>query len=173
VSLYAVVFFDARLYADMGLQAIYFALSLYGWWAWVRGGDHHEGLSVSVLSWRQRTALLGLGAVGGLLLGALLHRFTNASLPFADSTLTSFSIVAQWLQTRKRLETWILWITADLFYVAMFLYKELYLTAGLYAVFLLLAALGFRDWRRSMTASAEPPTPTPTAHQRSDPEPAP
>lgn len=156
MTLYAVVFFEAKLYADMGLQALYFALSVYGWWAWVRGGEKHEGLRVSTLAWPARAALLVVGAAGGLLLGAVLHRLTDASLPFADSTLASFSIVAQWLQTRKRLETWVLWIAVDLFYVAMFIYKDLHLTAGLYAVFLLLAALGFRDWRRSMAAPTDP-----------------
>ena len=63
-----------------------------------------------------------------------------------DSTLTSFSIAAQWMQTQKLLESWLAWLAVDVFYVGMFLYKELYLTAGLYAVFLVLAAMGFAEW---------------------------
>ena len=71
-----------------------------------------------------------------------------------DSSLTSFSIIGQWMQTRKILEAWLLWIAVDVFYVGMFVFKGLYLTAGLYAVFLYLAAVGFISWRRSMTEPA-------------------
>ena len=150
VTLYAAVFYHSRLYADMGLQAIYFALAIYGWWAWLHGGEDHGTLRVSLLSTRARVALVAGGAVAGFVLGRALHAWTDASLPFMDSTLTSFSIVAQWMQTRKFLEAWLLWLAVDVFYVGMFLYKGLYLTAGLYAVFLYLAVLGFVGWRRSM-----------------------
>lgn len=154
VTMYAVVFYQARLYADMGLQGIYFLLSVYGWWAWLHGGEGRTELSVTLVSWRLRSLLLLLGAAFALLLGTLLHRFTDAALPFMDSTLTSFSLVAQWLMTRKHLENWIVWIAVDVFYVGMFLMKSLYLTAGLYAVFLLLATLGLAEWRRSMAPPA-------------------
>jgi len=153
VTLYAVVFYQARLYADMGLQAIYFALAVYGWWAWLHGGEKHGELRVSLASWPTRFGLLLLGALSGFFLGLTLHRWTDASLPFMDSSLTSFSIIAQWMQTRKLLEAWLLWLAVDVFYVGMFLYKGLFLTAGLYAVFLHLAVLGLVAWRRSMVES--------------------
>ena len=156
VTLYAVVFHGARLYADMGLQAIYFALALYGWWAWLRGGEDRGELEVSTASWPLRFALLAVGAIAGAALGMTLKTFTDASLPFMDSTLTSFSIIGQWMQTRKILEAWLLWIAVDVFYVGMFIFKGLFLTAGLYAVFLYLAALGFISWRRSMDTIREP-----------------
>ncbi len=155
VTMYAVVFYQAKLYADMGLQAVYFALSVYGWWAWLHGGEDRSELKVSLVSWRARAVLVLLGAVFALGLGTLLHRATDASLPFMDSALTSFSLVAQWLMTRKHLESWIVWIAVDVFYVGMFVMKELYLTAGLYAVFLLLAAVGLAEWRRSMAEPAD------------------
>ena len=150
VTLYAAVFYDARLYADMGLQGLYFALAAYGWWAWRHGGADHGELQVSLTPARQRAALLGAAAIGGVLLGLALHRFTDASLPFMDSMLTSVSIAAQWMQTRKLLESWLVWLAVDVLYVGMFLYKELFLTAGLYSVFLGLAIMGLVTWRRSM-----------------------
>ncbi len=150
VTLYAAVFYDARLYADMGLQALYFGLAVYGWWAWLHGGEDHGELEVSLTSSRTRVVLVVVATLGGVLLGQTLTRFTNASLPFMDSMLTSFSIAAQWMQTRKLLESWLVWLAVDVFYVGMFLYKDLYLTAGLYTVFLVLAAMGFTEWRRSM-----------------------
>jgi nicotinamide mononucleotide transporter len=150
VTLYAVVFYEARLYADMGLQGVYFVLSVYGWWAWLHGGEARSELQVTLASWPLRALLFAIGAVASVGLGGLLSRWTDASLPFMDSALTSFSLVAQWMMTRKLLDCWIAWIAIDVFYVGMFVYKELYLTAGLYAVFLLLAAMGWVEWKRSM-----------------------
>lgn len=157
VVLYAGVFWQARLYADMGLQAVYLALAVYGWWAWLHGGEDQGVLRVSLTSGRMRVVLMALGAAAGVLLGHTLHRFTDASLPFMDSTLTSFSIVGQWMQTRKLLEAWLVWLAVDVFYIGMFLYKRLYPTAGLYAIFLYLALLGFVSWRRSMATPATVP----------------
>ena len=150
VTLYAVVFYQAKLYADMGLQGLYFGLAIYGWWAWRHGGEDRGELHVTLASTRTRLVLVVIGTGVGILLGQTLSRFTDASLPFMDSALTSFSIVGQWMQTRKLLEAWLVWLGVDVFYVGMFLYKGLYLTAGLYAVFLILAVLGFLSWRRSI-----------------------
>lgn len=150
VVMYGVVFFHARLYADMGLQAIYLALALYGWWSWLHGGSDRGGLSVSRAPLAFGVGLLMIGAAGGGGLGFLLERWTDASLPFMDATLSAFSVVAQWMQARKLLQAWLLWIAVDVFYVGMFIFKGLHLTAGLYAVFLYLAVFGYRSWRRSM-----------------------
>lgn len=158
VTLYAVVFYQAKLYADMGLQALYFGLAIYGWWAWRHGGEDHGELHVTLASTKMRLVLAGVGAVAGILLGQTLSRFTDASLPFMDSALTSFSIVGQWMQTRKLLEAWLVWLGVDVFYVGMFLYKGLYLTAGLYAVFLILAVMGYLSWRHSIGEALQPVT---------------
>ena len=130
------------------------ALAAYGWWAWLHGGDDHGELHVHRLTPPAGIVLLIAAIAGGALLGGILQRFTDASLPFMDSLLTSFSIAAQWMQARKLLENWLVWLAVDLLYVGMFLYKGLFLTAGLYAVFLLLAGMGFVQWRRSMASSA-------------------
>ena len=156
VVLYAVVFIQAKLYADMGLQALYFGLAIYGWWAWLHGGQDHGERRVTLASARMRWILVVLGVTAGVGLGQVLNRFTDASLPFMDSILTSFSIVAQWMQTRKKLEAWLIWLAVDVFYVGMFLYKGLYPTAGLYAIFLYLALLGYMEWKRSMGRSFVP-----------------
>ncbi len=150
VALYASVFYEARLYADMGLQGLYFGLAAYGWWAWLHGAEDRGELAVATTSLRAGAMLLVLATLGGVFLGAVLNRLTDASLPFMDSLLTSFSIAAQWMQTRKLLDSWLVWLAVDVLYVGMFLYKDLYPTAGLYGVFLILATLGFVQWRRSM-----------------------
>lgn len=156
VGLYAVVFFHARLYAEMGLQVVYLALSLYGWYQWRFGGVNHTALRVTRVSRRLLLALLALNLAAWLALGTVLARYTNANLPYLDSLLTTTSLVAQWMMTRKLLENWILWIAVDIVYVPMFFSQHLVPTAGLYAVFLVLAVLGYRDWRRSWTLHSAP-----------------
>ena len=149
VALYFVVFLEAKLYADMGLQVVYFALSLYGWYEWLYGGENRTELHVSRTPRALGVRLLVIGVVCAATLGTLLARFTDAALPYVDSATTSTSLIAQWMMTRKILENWAVWVVVDVVYVAMFLFKKLYLTAGLYAVFLVLAIMGYVQWRRS------------------------
>ena len=154
VVLYTIVFYEAKLYADMGLQVIYAILSIYGWYQWLYGGEGHTTLHVSRTSRTIAVRLALIAVTGAALLGSLLHRTTDATLPFMDSALTSTSLVAQWMMTKKLLENWALWIAVDVLYVGMFIYKGLYVTAVLYAVFLGLAVKGLIDWRESMRAGA-------------------
>jgi nicotinamide mononucleotide transporter len=150
VVLYALVFYDAKLYADMGLQVIYAVLSIYGWYEWLYGGEGRTELRVTRTAGRLWTVLLAIAAGGSAVLGIVLHHETDAALPYMDASLSSTSLVAQWMMTRKLLENWLVWIAVDVLYVGMFIFKHLYLTAGLYAVFLALAVRGYVDWRRSM-----------------------
>ena len=150
VALYFIVFLEAKLYADMGLQVVYFALSLYGWYEWLYGGENRTELHVSRVTRALGLKLLLIGLASAALLGTILARFTDASLPYLDSATTSTSLVAQWMMTRKILENWAVWVVVDVVYVGMFIFKKLYLTAGLYAVFLVLAVMGFIQWKRSL-----------------------
>lgn len=153
-ALYFVVLQRAHLYANAWLQVFYFALSLYGWYEWKFGGAGRTELPVSRTTRGQALVLVPIGLAGALGLGLLLARTTDAALPWIDSALAVTSLLAQWMMTRKLLENWVVWVVADVAYVAMFLSKGLYVTAGLYAVFLVLAAKGFFDWRRSWQARA-------------------
>ncbi len=157
VAIYAVVFYDAKLYADMGLQVIYAVLSVYGWYEWLYGGENRTELHVTRTSPSLGAMLAGIAVAGSVALGLLLRSTTDASLPFMDASLSTTSLVAQWMMTRKKLENWIVWIILDVAYVGMFMYKRLHITAVLYAVFLALAVRGFFDWRRSMRATAPVP----------------
>ena len=150
VALYFVVFFEAKLYADMGLQVVYFVLSLYGWYEWLYGGENRTELHVSRTSRSLGVRLVVIGVASAAILGTMLARFTDAALPYLDSATTSTSLVAQWMMTRKILENWIVWAVVDVVYVGMFIFKKLYLTAGLYAVFLVLAIMGYVQWKKSL-----------------------
>jgi nicotinamide mononucleotide transporter len=156
VVLYAIVFYEARLYADMGLQVVYAALSIYGWYEWLYGGEGRTELHVTRTGARLGALLAVIALSGSAVLGTLLRQTTDAALPYMDSLLSSTSLVAQWMMTRKKLENWLVWIAVDVLYVGMFIFKGLYLTAGLYAVFLALAVRGYIDWRRSAYESSQP-----------------
>jgi nicotinamide mononucleotide transporter len=149
VTLYIFVFFHARLYADMALQVVYIVISAYGWHEWLHGGRGKGRLAVSRGTRRLAAVLAGIGLVAAALLGMLLARYTNAALPYLDATTTTTSLVAQWMMARKILENWLVWVAVDVVYIGMFVYKSLILTAGLYAVFLVLSLMGYFQWRRS------------------------
>ena len=155
VALYAVVFYQGRLYGQMALQPVYFGLSVYGWYQWLHGGEQHAKLEVSRASPRLLVTLAVVNLVTWLALAAILRR-TDAALPWLDALLTTTSLVAQWMMTRKILENWLLWIAVDVVYVPMFFSQKLYATALLYAAFLVLAAMGYVEWRRSIVRRPSP-----------------
>ncbi len=149
VLLFVAVFYRARLYAAMGLQVVYVGLALYGWYAWVKGA---QGVPLRVSRTPRRTlvAAAAVGAAATIGLGLWLGQHTDESMPLTDAATTSFSLVAQWMQTRKLLENWWLWLVVDLAYVGMNGSQGLVWTAGLYAVYTGLAIAGLHQWRRSM-----------------------
>jgi nicotinamide mononucleotide transporter len=149
VTLYIVVFMKSGLYSDMGLQVVYLALSIYGWYQWLHGGEQRAKLHVSratPIAW----IISGMvGVMFWLALARYVSTLQGVAFPYLDAGLTTLSLVAQWMMTRKILENWVLWIIADIIYVPMYFVKHLYVTAGLYLVFLALAIMGFVEWRRS------------------------
>lgn len=149
VSLYTFIFYKSGLYSDMGLQVVYLLLSIYGWYHWLHGGAHRTPLRVSRASPRVWLASGAVAITFWIVLGAYTSSLPGVSLAYLDAALTTLSLVAQWMMTRKILENWLLWIVADIVYVPMYIYKGLYVTAGLYTVFLILAIMGFVQWRRS------------------------
>jgi nicotinamide mononucleotide transporter len=159
VMLYGVIFYDAKLYADMGLQGVFLFFSVYGWYAWTKGSDNYLPDS-SPLQVKQSTIKeLSFGILItipiAVILGYMLKNQTNADFPYIDSMLASLSIFAQILQTRKRLENWYIWILVDTVYILIYVSKDLYLSALLYAVFLALAMQGVIEWRKVLGFSTK------------------
>lgn len=144
------VLFEAKLYAEAGLQGFFFVVNAYGWWLWNRakGADEHT-VAVSWLGWPARAAWLAATVAVSLALGFALHSYTDAALPFADSAVTGASIAAQFLLSFRRIENWVLWIAIDAASVALYVIRELPLLAALYVAFGLLSALGLREWMRA------------------------
>jgi len=149
-AMFVIVFFRTGLYFDFGLQIIYFVLSLYGWYEWLYGGANHSELQVTRTPARLWMYFLIIGLVSWAALSAITSRLPNAALPYMDSALVTVSLIAQYMMTKKYVENWLLWIVVDVFYVGMFIYKKLNLTAFNYLVYLGLAVVGYAAWRRSL-----------------------
>jgi nicotinamide mononucleotide transporter len=147
-ALFFVLFFRSRLYADMALQAMFFSLNAYGWWNWLYGGTQHGVLRISNTRRFEWGALAVAIPVVTLAMRQLLIRVNDAA-PALDAFTTALSVSAQYLQTRKRLEHWWIWILADVVYIPLYVSRKLPLTAVLYGIFLLMCVIGLRDWRRS------------------------
>ncbi|MBC2607090.1 nicotinamide riboside transporter PnuC [Pelagicoccus albus] len=154
VSLYVYIFYQAKLYSDFGLHIFYVGMQFYGWYHWMYGGKDRDKAPIEELS---RNSILIWSAVcllGSVAWGWLMHRFTDAVVPYPDAFTTVTSLVAQWLMAKKKLQNWHFWIAVDIVAVAVYAYKELYLTSGLYAVFLVLCVMGVREWRAKLSAQA-------------------
>ena len=156
VALYALVFAEAKLYSDTLLQLAFAVFLTYGWINWRRHAADEGAIHIAPLSRGKLLRDLAIGLCGGLALGAGMHLFTDASLPWLDAVLTGLSLVAQWWQARRHVATWWLWIAVDVVYVGTYLFKSLHVTAALYVLFLGLAVLGLRAWRAATRPSALP-----------------
>jgi nicotinamide mononucleotide transporter len=159
VTLYVYIFHAARLYSDMILHVIYIGLQIYGWQHWVRGGAAsratHTGtpLPVSSLGTRDRWLWIAAIAVTAFAWGEIMARYTNAAAAHADAFIAAASLCAQYLLARKAIENWIVWIVVDIVAIAVYWSRDLRLTAGLYAVFLVLCLIGLRSWYTSLQRS--------------------
>lgn len=157
VLLYVWIFYEVKLYSDMLLQVVFALMQGYGWWRWRTGRLAHGRVRVEPLPLTQAFVSLGLAAVLALLLGAGMARFTDAQVPWLDAGLTAYSLVASYWAARKHVASWWLWIALDAVYVGLYAYKELPLTAALYAGFIALAIYGLRTWQQDLTAQSSQP----------------
>jgi nicotinamide mononucleotide transporter len=151
-SLFAWVFGEAKLYADVTLQVFFIVSSVVGWWRW-HGSRHVAPAAVTraPMSTVARAALVG--GVAALAYGALLHRFTDAYAPFIDSVVLSFSVVGQWLMMQRRVESWPFWVLVNIVAVPLYASRELHLTSGLYVFYLVNALVSWRHWWRLSQAT--------------------
>jgi nicotinamide mononucleotide transporter len=149
VTLYGVLFFQTRLYSDMLLQVFYVALNLYGWINWSRSKADAGEVVVQTLRWPARIGwLAGCAALTGGW-GWVMHRLTDAALPWWDAGVAMTSVAAQILLARRYLENWVLWIVVDIVAIPLFAVRGLWPTAGVYVILLGLSIWGLIDWNRA------------------------
>ena len=151
VILSGILFYEVRLYSDLILHVVYVVLGFYGWYEWLYGGKNKSTLRVTTLSPQTLLLLISSGGIGTGVIGYLFDRYTEADLAYWDAFTTSFSLVGQYLLAKKKLENWILWIVVDVVASGIYVYKELYLLALLYFLYLGLAAYGYHRWRSTLT----------------------
>ena len=144
--LFALLFVETRLYADATLQIFFIVTSVVGWWQWQRGNDG-RALPVSHAERSTIVRLVPAGMVGALAYGGLLRATTDAAAPFADSAVLAFSVIAQLLLMRRRVESWPFWLIVNTIAVPLFASRGLYVTAVLYVVYWINALVSWRTWR--------------------------
>ncbi len=143
-----VLFWQASLFADMGLQVLYILLGFQGWYLWLHGGQNKTALKVSGSSGRELLilALITIAATCGM---TVYLQSIQDSAPFWDALTTALSIVAQYMLNKKFVENWYVWMIADLIYIPLYAYERLYLTGVVYILFLVMCLFGVRAWRQS------------------------
>lgn len=148
--LYGYVFYQARLYSDVLLQAYFLVTSFTGWYNWLYGGVNGSELSTRFLSSREIAIWAVVFLAGIATLGTFMKRKTAAALPYWDASTTVLSFIAQYLLTLKIVENWALWIVADVIDTGIYFRRKLYATSLLYATLLLLAIRGLVTWLHQM-----------------------
>ncbi len=149
VSLYTAVFWDARLYAAAGLQLLFLGLNIYGLINWRRARADVGDVRVSSLPWTMLVISFGTIAMLGTCIALLLTRTADAEMPWWDSMNTATALAAQWWQARRKIETWLFWILVNIGSIGLYATQGLWFTTATYAVLLLVALHGWREWRRS------------------------
>ncbi len=157
--LYCLVFSGSKLYGDAALQVFFAVMAVWGWAQWLRGVQPDgQALRVRALQSGDALKLIAACAAFWLLVGLFLRQFTNTDVPWWDAFPTALSVIATVLLARKLIENWPMWIVVNAVSIALFAYKGLWLTVGLYAVFLLLAVVGWRAWHIAMHMPGSSPS---------------
>ena len=149
VTLYFFIFRDAKLYSDAALQIFFVVVNLYGWFSWSRNKAEAGEVVVQQLGMRGLLAWIAGSAIATVGWGSLMNHYTDASFPFWDAGVAMLSVAGQILMTRRYLENLYWWIAVNAISIPLYIVKDLQLTAGLYALFLVLAAAGLVEWRKA------------------------
>lgn len=147
VTVFCFVFYTAKLYSDMILHVIYIFLQIYGWYNWKYGGNNQSTLHITLAKnkwlWTSLTIILSF------FLGYIMETKTDASYPYPDAFITIASLAAQYLLIKKVLASWLFWIVVDVVAITVYFYKGLYFTTILYLLFLVMAIIGYLEWKKA------------------------
>jgi nicotinamide mononucleotide transporter len=145
---YIIIFYKSGLYADAGVQFVYIAVAIFGWWNWLHGGLQHGELKVSPASTGSLLGYVGIAAAATGVLYAVLRQ-TPSTVPLADGLTSALFLTAQYMMSRKVVQNWWFWIVGDVLVIGLYIYKHLYLTSVLYVVFLAMSIAGLVEWQRA------------------------
>ncbi|WP_066966531.1 nicotinamide riboside transporter PnuC [Microbulbifer sp. Q7] len=147
-AIYLFLFWDVSLLMESALQIFYLLMAIYGWWQWRHRKS--DGKTLHIHRWSATMHLSAFAAIGVLTLvfGYLLDQYTSAVLPYLDSFTTWGAVVTTYMVTRKVLENWLYWIVIDGAAIYLYIDRELYLTALLFVLYVVLVIIGFIQWYR-------------------------
>jgi len=148
VVIYVYICLGAKLYADMGINFVYFVMSIYGWYHWTRKNSHKRILPISICSKKENIINILMFLFFFVVLSYILTNYTDSNVPYWDSLTTSIFIIGMWLMAKKKVENWILWIIGDIISIPLYFYKGLVLTSLQFTVFLVIAVLGYIAWKK-------------------------
>lgn len=150
VLIYVYICFKVGLYADMGINAFYFVMSIYGWVKWSMKMEDKHVRPISYATVKEWTISIAGTILSFFVLYFILKNYTDSTVPFWDALTTAIFIVGMWLMAFKKIENWLFWIAGDLACIPLFASKGLVLTSFQYAVFLGLAIAGYTAWRSKL-----------------------
>ncbi len=153
VLIYVYICFYAGLYADMGINGFYFLMSVYGWYKWTRKDASENMIPITKSNTAQHVAAASGAAVFFFILTFVLINYTDSTVPNWDALTTAIFIIGMWLMALKKLENWVYWIIGNVISIPLYFHKGLVLTSFQYAVFLILAILGYIAWRTAIKKS--------------------
>ncbi len=155
-SIYLVLMYEARLYMESVLQVFYLGMAVYGWYHWRHGPGPDHALPVTTWSVSTHVRVIAGVVALAVLSGALLSIYSDAALPYLDSFTTWGAVITTWMVARKILENWLYWFVIDSVSIYLYASRELFLTALLFAFYLVLIVVGYRAWRREMRRGVDP-----------------
>jgi nicotinamide mononucleotide transporter len=155
-AIYTVLFRDVNLLMEAALNVYYMAMAVFGWYQWRHGGEHHHGVQIHCLNRLQHTAIVALILVATWVSGLLLSRYSTAAWPYVDSFTTWASVVTTFMVTRKILENWIYWMVIDAVSIPLYIERGLHMTALLFVAYVLIAVVGYINWRRDLQQQHKP-----------------
>ena len=147
VAFYFFIFWEYKLYSDAFLQVYFFVIQFYGLWIWLHGRASDGRVKVAPLSRQTFVNYLAITAIAWIAISWLMGTYTDAAAPKWDAAVAAFSVAAQFLMSRRHLESWLLWIVVDILAIGLFYTRDLVPTAALYVFFLILAVTGYSQWR--------------------------
>jgi len=150
VLIYVYICFFAKLYADMGINFFYFIMSVYGWYNWSRKDQDKKTIPISGMDSKEWILSISAFVVFFIVLSYSLTHFTDSNVPIWDSLTTAIFLVSMWLMAKKKIENWLGWIVGDIISIPLYAYKGLILTSLQFTIFLIIAVLGYLEWRRKL-----------------------
>jgi nicotinamide mononucleotide transporter len=121
-------------------------MAIVGYFHWKKNNVQKED-DISLLTVRGFIVGTLICGILSLMMAYYFDRYTTAALPWLDAPITVFSIWATWLVIKKKLENWLFWVLIDALAIYLYYKRNLHLTALLYAMYTILAVVGYYKWR--------------------------